>query len=176
MIGSVTEFLRRSKKTILLIVVVAGIAILLTTTIAILLSGIDELSFPSVGTIHVVGVEVYGGNITLINGTQSIDWGTIYLGTLTNRSFYVHSKSNMDIVLNLTITDWTFLDPEGKSVTGPTNNYMNVTWDYAGTPISPDGEVYATLTLWASDESSFIDYLVGNNVKGFSFDIHISPV
>lgn len=166
MFGSFIEFLRHSKKTVLLIVVVASITTILTTTISILLSRTDNLTLPSTGTIYTVGIEAYGGDINLTEGTQYIPWGTIQPDTLTNRSFYLRSISNADIKLNISATNW---NPPGIS------GNLTLSWNYTGTPISPEEVIYVTLTLSASGSDSFIIYLVTNNIREFSFDIHIYP-
>lgn len=153
--------------------------IALSTTISMFLSRIDNLTYPSIGTIHVLRVEAYEGDIKLENQTKYIDWGTVYPGTLTNRSIYIRSKSNIETILNLTTANWTFRDSDDKNVTGFLASYMkpalamNLTWNYTDTPISPDEEIYVTLTLRASDDIPFINYLTDKKVAGFSFDIHI---
>jgi len=171
---SLIEFLRRSKKTMLLILVVVAITIILNTTISMLLSRINHLRIPSLGTIRTFGVQAYGGNITLKDGIQYVDWGTIYPGVLTNRSLYLRSKSNVETILNLTTANWTFYDSEDKIVTGFNASYINLGWNYTDTLISPNEEIYVTLTLKASVESSFINDLIINKVEKFNFDIIIT--
>jgi len=177
--NSFIEFLRHSKKTALLILIVAATTLILSTMISIWLSSFDNYLIPSLGTIHTTRVKAYGGNITLKDGNQSIDWGTIYPGTFTNRSFYVQSQSNIETTLNLTTGNWTFRDSEGGNVTESLASYiprplaMDLTWDYNGTPISPKEEIYVTLTLWASNDIRFINYLIDKKVEEFSLDIHI---
>jgi len=173
--NSFTKFPHLSKKTVLLIIVVAAITLALSTAISLFLSRINNLHIPSLGTIHTVGVEAYGGNITVDENGQHVDWGKVYPGTLTNLSFYLRSKSNIEIILNLTAANWTFLDSQGQNVTGPTKSYMNLTWNYNDTPIGPREEIYATLTLNVSDNISFINYIIDNKVEEFMFDIHIHP-
>jgi len=167
------KFLDRSKKTIFLILIVAAMTITLTSAISIWLSRVNHLYIPSLGNIRTYGVEAYEGNIATIDGKQHIDWGTTYPGTLTNRSFYLRSKSNTETTLNLETANWTFQDSDGKNVTEPTNSYINLTWNYTNTPISPNEEIYVTLTLQASNSDSFINYLITNDVTEFSFDICI---
>lgn len=173
LIASFIEFLYRSKKTILLILVVAIIVLILSAMISIWLSRVNHLYIPSVGNIKTLRVEAYEGNIIGSGDEQRIDWGTVYPGTLTNRSFYIRSKSNMKTTLNLEISNWTYLDSAGKNVTGSNNDYLNLDWNYTDTPISPSEEIYVTLTLQASASDSFISYLLANDVTGFSFDICI---
>jgi len=179
LINSFIEFLRHSKKTVLLILIVAAITIILSTTISMLLSRIYNYHIPSLGTIRTTGVEAYGGNITLKEGEQCIDWGTIYTGALTTRSFHVESRSNIETTLNFTAANWTFRDSDGNNATGSLASYIkfadavNITWNYTGALVGPGDEIYVTLTLWTSDDIRFINYLIDERVEEFSFDIHI---
>jgi len=76
-------------------------------------------------------------------------------------------------ILKHDTANWTFRDSDGKIVTGPNSNYLNLTWNYADTPIGPREEIYVSLTLRASSSYSFADYLIANDVRAFSFDIVI---
>jgi hypothetical protein len=124
-------------------------------------------------------VEAYGGNITIVqDGKQYIDWGTIYPGSLINRSFYVKSKSNMPVTLNLSILNITFKNSKGENVseTLSLKDPLSLTWNYNNTLLKPNEEVYVTLTLKASSETIFIDYLVDNDVTEFVFNIVVTAV
>ncbi|NWG10442.1 hypothetical protein HXY33_01635 [Candidatus Bathyarchaeota archaeon] len=164
MAHSFLQSIRHFKKTILLIVVVAVASILLTTFVAVLLSRTQNLTIPSVGTIYVVGVEIYGGDMKTTDGQQYIDWGTIRPGVSINRSFYIRSNSTVDIKLNLSDMNW---NPHGLS------GNITLSWDYNGTTISSDEAIYVTLTLSASTDDAFVSYLMSNDIQEFSFDIHI---
>ncbi len=169
-LNSLVKFLRHSKKTLLLILVVAAITVALTTGISILLTSVDNLTFPSLGTIRTTRLKA---------SIEYIDWGTIYPGTLTTHSLYVQSESNIKTTLILETENWTFRDSEGRNVTESLATYikrplaMNLTWDYAGTPVNPGEKIYVTLTLQAYDNIQFINYIINENVQRFSFDIHI---
>lgn len=169
----IIKFLYRSKKTILFVLVVATITIALSATISIWLSRVNHLYIPSVGNVKTLGVEAYEGDIIDSGNEQYIDWGTVYPGGLTYRSFYIRSKSNIKTTFNLETANWTYWDSAGNNVTGSNNNYLNLDWNYTDTPISPGDEIYVTLTLQASASDSFISYLIANDVTGFSFDICI---
>jgi hypothetical protein len=164
--NSIIMFLRRKKKTILLVLLVVLITLLLSTTITLLLNRFDNLHVPSIGTIRTIGVEVYGKEINLTqDGKQYIDWGTIYLGTLTSRSFYVRSRSNMDTTLRLNATNW---NPSGIS------DFLTLSWNYTdNTIVKPNQTIPVTITLSADSSQQFVEYLVRNNVREFSFDITI---
>jgi len=161
---SLIEFLRRSKKTVLLILIVAVVSVAITTEISILLSKINNLHLPSLGTIKTIGVEAYWG-LNLENKTETIDWGTISPGSSTNRTFYIRSVSNFEATLNLDTTSW---NPANIS------DYISLSWSYDGTSLNPGETVQVTLTLSASSSSSFINYLIANDVKDFNFDIVIT--
>ena len=160
---SFIAFLRSSKKTVLLILIVAIASITVTTTICILLSKIDKLHFLSLATIKTIGVEAYW-DPNLENKTETIDWGTIWPVSSTNKTLYIQSTSNSKATLNLYTTNW-----------NPTNisHYMSLSWSYNGTPLNPGEIIQVTLTLSASSSDSFVHYLVDNDVKDFSLDIVI---
>jgi len=146
---------------------------------SIWLSKYHNLHFPSLGTIHVIGVEVYGGDINITeDGIPYIDWGTIYPGTFTNRSFYIKSNSSVSIMLRLRTSSVTFQSSEDQNVTEglPIENPLNLTWTYDDTPLDPAEEIYVTITLEASSDLSFLEYLVAYDVSKFSFDIIITPL
>jgi hypothetical protein len=162
-IHSFIAFLGSSKKTVLLILIVAAASIVITTTISMLLSKIDNLYVPSLGTIKTIGVEAYWDS-SCENKTETIDWGTIWPGSTKNVSFYLLSISNFEAILNLYTTNW---NPANIS------DFMDLSWNYNGTLLNPGEIIPVTLTLSASSSDSFIRYLIDNDVKVFSFDIHI---
>jgi hypothetical protein len=140
------------------------------------------LRFPSLGTIRVIGVEAYRGDInTTQDGKQYIDWGTVYPGTLINRSFYINnSGSNTPVTLSLSLMNLTFFNSKGKNVTdslpADIQNPLTLTWNYSNTPINPLEEIYVILTLEASSNSSFLEYLITYEVERFNFEIAIRTV
>jgi len=176
---SFIEFIRHSKKTMLLVMVVAVITIAIIILIFMLPIIHDNSLLRNIGILRTTGVKAYGGNIIDENGEQRIDWGTVYPGTLTNRSFYLQSESNVETVFTFETANWTFLDSEGNNVTGslPSDmdieDPMNVTWNYTDTPVSPGDEIYVTLTLEPPNDIRFITYLIDEKVEEFSFDIYI---
>jgi hypothetical protein len=160
-----SKFPHPSKKTVLLILVVVAVTLLLSAAISMWLTKVNHLKIPSVGNVITLGVEACWDE-NCENKTEQVNWGTIWPGSSKNVTFYLRSKSNVDARLNLNTTGWS---PPNVS------NYMNLSWNYNGTPINPHQVVQVTLTLSASPSYSFIDYLVTNNVKEFSFDIIIYP-
>jgi hypothetical protein len=147
-----------------LIIAVASITLILNVLIAVWLSKIDNLTVPSIGTIYVTGVEAYGGDIKSTNGTPTVDWGTFYLSSSKNASFYLRSVSNIPIKLAFNVTNWS---PEGLAP------YMTLSWNYTGTEIAPREEIPLNFTLSLSPTEDLINYLITNNVTAFNFDIHI---
>jgi hypothetical protein len=129
-----------------------------------LLSRINNLSVPSLGTIKTIGVEVcWDPNCE--NKTETIDWGTVWPGSSKNVTFYIRSVSNFEATLNLNTTNW---NPANIS------DYISLSWSYNRTPLKPGEIIQVTLTLSASSSDSFIRYLIANDVKDFNFDIVIA--
>jgi len=173
------HFIRRFGKTLLLIIAVSLATLILSVTISIWLSSFHNLHLPSLGTIRVLGVEAFGGNInTTQDGKQFIDWGTVYPGSTINRSFYIKSKSNEPITLQLILSNLTFQNSEGNNVTEalPVENPFSLTWNYTGSPLNPQEQNFVVLTLEVSSDTTFINFIINNDVKQFYFEITIKPV
>lgn len=171
---SFTKKLNASKKTILLIVIVIILTLIISSIASMLLSSYDNITLPSIGTIYVIGIEAYGGDLNETDGQKYIDWGAVYPGASTNRSLYIKSKSNKPVTLNLTVENLVFkksnqeITPELQLAEAP----INVTINFSG-PINPNEEIYITLTLKVSQNPEFIKYLIDYQVTNFSFDMHI---
>jgi len=147
--------------------------------ISIWLSRYHNLRFPSIGTIKVIGMEVYGGDINITQeGIPFIDWGMVYPGMVTNRSFYINNTGNTPVTLSLKISNLTFQDTERQNVTEnlPLENPLNLTWNYNNTVLERKEEIYVTLTLTVFSDSEFLEYLVAYDVTKFSFDVVITPL
>jgi hypothetical protein len=157
------KFPRPSKKTVLLIFVVAAVTLLLSAAISIWLSQVTKLRVPSVGNVITIDLEAYWDK-NCENETKQVDWGIIWPGSSKNVTFYLRSISNVNTRLNFNTTNW---DPADIS------DYINLSWNYDGTPINPQEVVQVTLILSASSSYSFMEYLVTNNIIEFSFDINI---
>jgi hypothetical protein len=173
LLDSLIGHLRSSKKTVLLIIIVAAITLVLSAIISVLLDRSNHLFIPSFGTIRTYGVKAYGGNITLREEEQCINWGTIYLGTSVNRSFYVQSRSNVEAILTFEFANWTFSDSNDENVAESFKNNMTVTTDCNVTIILPNEEMYVTLTLEAGSSPDFITDIIDKDVQKFSFEIII---
>jgi len=157
---------RPSKNTIMLILIVSVVTLLFSSALSLWLSEVTYLRVPSIGIIKTIGVEAYWDE-TLEYKTEVIDWDVIRLGSSKNVTFYVRSISNVKTVLQFNVTNW-----------NPTNisKYMNLSWNYYGTPIDPIEVIDVTITLTATYSMPFIDYLIANDVKEFSIDIVISAI
>jgi hypothetical protein len=170
-------FFRRSKKTALLVTA----AVILTLIAALVIPwwpGSQGLvHFPSSGTITTVNVKAYWDE-SLVNETKEVSWGSIYLGSSNNVSFYLQSISNVEATFELSTGNWTFRNSRGAIVLGPIDktSYMNLTWNYINMVVSPNETVQVTLTLVVSDSSDFVLFLVNNDVKNFSVDVGIRAI
>ena len=176
-----TELVKRHKKTLLMIVITALITIVIQTIFSVWLSENSDVYLPSIGTIYTLNVEVYGGDLKeLSNGQKFLDWGAIYPGMEVNRGFNVKSKSNVDAILTIKPTNWTFKDSTNRTINfSSETDYETLvsgfifTSNSNGTLISPNETLEVTLTLKVKVSIDFVDALIRNNVKNFSFDIYI---
>jgi len=174
---SIAEFIHRNKRILLLMILVALITISLHTLISIWISHNSSLYIPSIGTIHTLNVDVYGRDIQYFDGVKMIDWGVVYPGSSVKRAFNVTSISNVEGVLIIRVFNWTFYDSTNKLVRGPINktDYMEILIEPECnmTILKPDETVELTLTLNVTSSNDFINFIVENDVRSFSFDIII---
>ena len=158
------KFNKSSKNIILFILLIVSITLILNSIISILLSKTTNLNIPTIGAIKTIGVEAYWDE-NLENITNIINWNNLWLGSSKNVTLYMRSISNEKTVLKLNATNW---NPRNIS------KYMNITWNYYQTPVTPDEVVIVTITLSAPGSESFIEYLITNNVQKFTFELIIS--
>ena len=154
---------RPSKKTVLIGLIVAAITLLLSSGLSIWLSKTTDLEIPSIGTVKTIGVEAYWDE-KLENKTEEINWDTIWVGSSKSVILYLRSTSNVETVLILNTTDW---NPKNIS------KYINLSWNYNETPIDQGEVILVTITLSTTYSNTFIEFLILNNVKEFSFDMII---
>jgi hypothetical protein len=173
-VAGIARFLYRSRKTVLLVAAV----VLLTLVFSFLLapwfsndgngvpdSGDEDRTISTAGTLHVEGLEIYGGDVTVESEKVYIDWGELSLGASKNASFYVVSTSNVNVTLGLNVTNWL---PAGL------DQYLNISWNYNGTVLTPKHEpLPVTVNLEVPASREFIDFLVDNSVTAFGFDITV---
>jgi hypothetical protein len=164
-----------SFKTTLIIIVVVVYTITLTSLFVSVIDGENLLRMPTVGNIITLGYEAHGGNIITNNGNTTLDWGTTYVGASTNRTFNLKSKSTITTIPQLNTTAWTFKNAQNQTAPPPTVNDITLSWTINNTPLTPNQEINVTLTLTVKYDQTFVDYLVNNNIRTFSFDIIIQP-
>ena len=174
---SLIGFVHRHSKTFLLIAMVALITILLQTLISIWLSKSGNFYIPSIGTIHALNVEVYGGDIKYLNGELTLDWGIVYPGSQINRSFFIKTKGNINGTLKIKAGNWTFRN--SKTIIYNYTEWMTIESIYNGTKkpymeiLMGEKTIMAIITLKVSNSNDFIDWIIENNIKTFSFDISV---
>jgi len=127
------------------------------------LSEVTDLKVPSIGKVKTIGVEAYWDG-TLENITREVEWDTIWLGSSKNVTIYMRSISNVKTLLQLNATNW---NP------GHISKYMILSWSYNGTPVEPGEVIQVTITLSAPPSKPFIEYVLANDLKEFTFDIVI---
>jgi hypothetical protein len=164
-----------SIKTTLIIIVVVVYTLTLTSLFVSVIDGESPLRMPTIGNIITIGYEAYGGDILTTAGYQTINWGTVYVGTSTNRTFTLKSKSTLTTTPQLNATDWTFQNQQNQTVAPPTVNVIAVNWTLSNPELEPNQQANATVTLTVPYDAAFVDYLISNSVRTFSFDIVIQP-
>jgi hypothetical protein len=155
-----------SAKTTLTIIVVVFYTITLTTLLAAVLRTNHNLLMPGLGNIVALGYEV---------DNDTVDWGTIYVGTSTNRSFILKSISTKLTTPQMDTTNWTFRNAQDQLAPPSTVNSITLSWTVNDTSLAPNQEINVTLTLTVKYDQTFVEYLINNNVTTFSFDIIIQP-
>jgi hypothetical protein len=154
-------------KTTLTIIVVVFYTIVLTTLLAAVLRTNHNLLLPGLGNIVALGYDV---------DNRTIDWGTIYVGTSTDRAINLTSRSNKVTTPELSYGNWTFKNAENQPAPPPSVNNMTLSWSLNNdTQIEPNQKINVTLTLTAEYDPTFVNYLINNTITTFSFDIIIHP-
>lgn len=161
---------------VLLIAVVAVSTLVLSALISVWLSNLDNLHFPSIGTIRTTGIKAYWDK-GLMNQSTQVPWGIVHPGSAYNATVFLRSVSNVKITLRITTSNWTLRNSE-NIVFGPAErtDFMNMTWDYNGSVLNPGQVIQVTLTLRVEDSRDFIEFLNQNDVTAFSFDIDMEAV
>ena len=119
----------------------------------------SKASLQSYGSIRTIGVGIYS-NGYCIESVSVVDWGALTPGHSNSRTFYIRNEGNSDVVLTLLTTNWT------PSVA---ENYLALSWNYAGQSISPNQVVSVTFTLSVSENiSGFETFSFGIDIIGAS--------
>ena len=154
-------------KTTLTIIIVVIYTIVLTTLLAAQLRTNHTLLMPGLGNIVTLGYDV---------DNRTIDWGTIYVGTSTDHSINLTSRSSTVTTPELSYGNWIFKNAENQPTPPPSVNNMTLSWSLNNdTQIAPNQKINVTLTLTAEYDPTFVDYLINNTITTFSFDIIIHP-
>lgn len=158
----------------MLIIIVAAATLIVSGTLSIILDDRNNISLPSLGYIHTVGVKAYW-DPTLQNQTAQVNWGTLYPGSSNNVTLYLQSTSNVLTTLSLATTNWTFINSNNTVAAGPSDStpYMNLTWNYQQQTLNPSQTFQTTLTLTTDNSASFLTFLINNSITQFSMDITI---
>ena len=110
----------------------------------------------STGSIQTTAeIGVYS-NFQCTTPLTSLSWGTLEPGESKAIVCYIQNEGSSALTLSMYPSAWN--PPEA-------GNYLTLTWNYNGNPISPDASVQVTFTL--SVEASIED------VTSFSFDVNI---
>jgi hypothetical protein len=166
------DILQYNKKRTIIVLVIISTLILLLTLIFSWKNNNFRFSFPSMGKIHTINVNVQGGDLKYMNGEPTLDWGVVYPGLQVNRTFYVTSKSNIEGTLTIKVVNLTFSNTE--AFTYNKTDWMKIVEPSCNkTTIKPKETILVTLTLNVSNSNDFVNWIIENNIKSFNFDIHI---
>lgn len=105
----------------------------------------------SAGTIKAVGIQIKDDNGNVIT---KIDWGILNPASITTRNIYAVNNGTAPITLILTTENWN--PPQAE-------NYITLSWNYPGTPITAGQSYPIILTLTVSEDIT--------GISNFSFDI-----
>ena len=137
-----------------LTIAVAAIGLLLTMVAAGVLTSTQTV--PSGGTISAVNVGVYTDSGCTVNCTN-IDWGTLAPSASTTKTVYIKNAGTVPVTLSMIASAW---------VPSNANSFLIVTWNRAGSVLTPNTSVSATLTLTSSASAG--------SLTAFSFNIIIT--
>lgn len=112
----------------------------------------------STGSIQIQTTAEIGvySNFQCTNPLTSLSWGTLEPGESQAIVCYIKNEGSSALTLSMYPSAWN--PPEAQ-------NYLTLTWNYNGNPISTDASVQVTFTL--SVDASIED------ITSFSFDINI---
>jgi len=110
----------------------------------------------SVSAVETNGVGVYWDS-NCSNIVPSIDWSTLYPGSVKNVTVYIRNEIAEPMYLILSTTNW---NPSNAS------QYLNLGWNYPGQRMNPGEKLQITLTLSVSSHIQ--------GISNFSFDILVS--
>ena len=142
-------------------IIIGAMLILITYTLGLSLvsqafpAAQTSQTLSSTGTIETIGVGVYL-DIQCSSPLTSIAWGTLEPGENQTVICYIKNEGDLPSTLSMYTASWNPASAE---------NYLTLSWNYAGGYINPDDSVQVTFTL-SVDESI-------EGVTNFGFDITI---
>jgi len=92
-------------------------------------------------------VEIFSDN-ALTQVLSSVTWGALEPGASMSQIMYIRNNGDDQVALSLTTEDWA---PAGAS------DYLQLSWNYDGSPISPGEVIQITMVLDVSSSISGID-------------------
>ncbi len=104
------------------------------------------------GTIRTIGLEIYGdpdGSLVV----TSLEWGTLDPGAVLHRTLYFKSTSSISATMTMHIENWS---PAAVA------DFITLSWNYDGSPLSP-GEIRPVILTLALSSSVL-------GISNFSFD------
>jgi hypothetical protein len=114
---------------------------------------VDKLSDDTAN--DVVGIEVYW-DVKCTSRVDSIEWGPIGPGEEKQVTVFVKNKGKSQVFLSYFVSNWNSFE---------LMDWLQLTWDYSGQPLSFKDTVQVVFTLRATEGAQQKD--------GFSFDITI---
>ena len=120
-----------------------------------IVSGLSSTSvvLSSTGMLRSVQVRVFQ---EFSSNVSTIDWGILTPGSEEKATVFTRNEGNTEITLHLATENW---NPESAE------EYIALSWDYDGDPISPEQVIEITLSLYVSESIEGITH--------FTFDIVI---
>ena len=112
-------------------------------------------SLQSHGRVQTIGVAAFRDS-SCATVMTNVDWRIVAAGASNTNTVYVRNEGNSPITLSLNTQNWNPVNAQ---------NYLSLSWNYAGQAISPNQVVQITLTRSVSPSIS--------GVENFYFDIII---
>ena len=107
----------------------------------------------SVGTFKAIGIGVYWDDNSTSN-VNTLEWGLLTPGSTKSFTVYVSNEGLVPLTLSISTSNWS---PPAAS------NYLTLTWDYNGQPVTASVTVPVTITLKVSTAIT--------GINNFNFDI-----
>jgi hypothetical protein len=140
-----------NRKMLMLAIIIVTIVCLLLT-----LATIGVLGAPrGTGKLSAINVALYSDSGCTVNCTF-INWGNIYPGSVTHKTFYIKNTGNIAVTLSISTKNWS---PRLA------NSLVTLSWNLNNYLLSAGKVVQATLTLTAASNTS--------SLTNFNFNVVI---